>query len=107
MTWSLYKDTGRPFEEWEKNMVAWFIDEDASTTYMPNKIKFLHDGEHEVYMSGAAGECKFPTKVRVVNGEWEEDAELKILAMTRAYYHGEYIEMFYRRHGKIYVVMGS
>lgn len=103
MTWSLFKDTGRPFEEWEKNMVAWFIDEDASTTYMPNKIRFLHDGEHDVYFQGP----EISTKVRVVNGEWEEDAELKILALTRAYYHGEYIEMFYRRHGKIYVVMGS
>lgn len=103
MTWSLFKDTGRPFEEWEKNMVAWFIDEDASTTYMPNKIRFLHDGEHDVYFQGP----EISTKVRVVGGEWEEDAELKILALTRAYYHGEYIEMFYRRHGKIYVVMGS
>jgi len=103
MTWSLYKDTNRPYEQWEKNMVAWFIDEDASTTYMPNKIKFLHDGEHDVHFDGA----KFPARVRVVNGNWEEDAELKILAMTRAYYHGEYIEMFYKRDGKIYVTMGS
>lgn len=103
MTWSLYKDTGRDYKEWEPNYAAWFVCEDTNTSMITNKIKFLHDGPHEIYFQGA----KFPVEISVVNGQWEAQAEEKILAMTFAYYHGTFIEGFYRKDGKLYVIMGS
>ena len=101
MTWSIFKDSTRPYKEWEPCYTAWFIDEDMDTNYFPNKIKFLHDGYVDVYFEGNYVTCK------VVGGEWARETERQILGMVSLTYHGTFIERFYRAGGKIHVVMGS
>lgn len=102
MTWSIYKDSTRPYKDWERCYTAWFVDEDIETNHYPNKIKFLHDGYVDIHFGDyGVVTCK------VTAGCWDHGTEQKIVEMTRRTYHGECIEGFYRTAGKIYVTMGS
>lgn len=101
MTWSIFKDSTRPYKEWECCYTAWFVDEDIETNHYPNKIKFLHDGYVDVYFNGDVVTCK------VEGGEWVRETERQILDLVSRTYHGTFIEGFYRTAGKINVIMGS
>jgi len=100
MTWSIFKDSSVPFEQWQPCRVAWYIDQD-STGHHATRVRFLHDGPVRVYFWRDWVECS------VVNGEWAGDTEERILSMTRRRYHGEFIEAFVKENGNIQVIMGS
>jgi hypothetical protein len=101
MTWSIFKDSSKNYNDWECCYTAWFVDYDSKTDHFPNKIRFFHDGYVDVHFDGNYVTCK------VSGGEWERETESKILRMVAETYHGEYIEGFERRKGKIHVVIGS
>jgi hypothetical protein len=104
MTWSIFKDiTNIVQDEMVPCYTAWFIDQDMETNHSPNRVKFLHDGEVDVYYDsdGLRVTCT------VENGQWAADTERKILKMVSETYWGTFIEGFYRKNGKIYVTMGS
>ena len=101
MTWSIYKDTSHPSDDMIECYTAWFIDQDMDTNHFPNKIKFMHDGEVDVYYYNEVVTCT------VENGQWAADTEQKILRMVSDSYWGTFIEGFYKKNGKIYVSMGS
>lgn len=102
MTWSIYKDTtGRSVRDWEECHTAWFVDQDIITNHYPNRIKFLHDGYHEVYFDSNMITC------RVVDGRWAPETHRDILEMVGKTYWGEFIEGFERRDGKLHVLIGS
>ena len=102
MTWSMYKDSSLPCEQWEENRCALFIDKDSDTPYFPNKIKMLSDGMHSVFFNGQ--QCS----VEVKNGMFTDDAENSIFNAVEADgYWGTFIEGFFRKNGKIHVTIGS
>lgn len=101
MAWSIYKDTAGDVANWQECHTAWFVDHDVDTNYFPNKIKFLHDGEVDVYYGTDYVTCK------VEGGQWASDTERKILDMVSKTYWGVYVEGFARRQGTIEVIMGS
>jgi hypothetical protein len=98
MTWSIYKDNTVPFVPC---YTAWYVDYDIDTNHFPNKIKFMHDGEVDVYFERVVVTCT------VENGQWAADTERKILRTVSKTYWGTFIEGFYKKNGKIYVTMGS
>lgn len=107
MVWSIFKDTSSDnADEWQPNYAAWYYDHDIDTSFPPNRIKFLHDGLHEVnYKYGVE---TFTNIIQVANGMFEVDTEDRILMMVdKAGYWGKYIEMFYKKNGKIFVAIGS
>ena len=102
MTWSIYKDTsGKGVGQWEPCHVAWFVDYDVETNHTPNQIKFLHDGYHHVWFDKDWITCK------VVDGRWAPETHRDILDMVFKTYHGEFVEGFYKKNGKLFVTMGS
>jgi hypothetical protein len=101
MAWSIYKDSSRSYKDWECCYTAWYVDHDVDTNHFPNKIKFMHDGYVDVYFDGNHVTCK------VEGGEWGRETERQIVGMVSRTYHGEFIEGFEKRDGKINVIMGS
>lgn len=101
MTWSIFKDSSRPYKDWECCYTAWYVDHDVETSHFPNKIKFFHDGYVDVYFDGNH------TTVKVEGGEWARDTEHKLLQLVAKTYHGQFIEGFEKRNGRIAVIMGS
>lgn len=101
MTWSIYKNSSLSYDQWESNYVAWFIDHDMDTNHFPNKVKFLHDGWYDVYFGKDYATCK------VTGGQWDPDTEQRILKVVSRTYHGDFIEGFERRNGRIEVIIGS
>jgi hypothetical protein len=107
MVWSIYKDTSsNNVDEWQPNYSAWYYDYDVDTNFSPNRVRFLHDGEHEVWYE--FNHKPYSTIVNVVNGMFDIHAEYNILNLIKeSGYWGVYIEMFYKKNGKLYVGMGS
>ena len=103
MTWSIYKDITKADNEMVPCYSAYFIDQDMDTNHFPNRVKFMHDGEVDVYYD-SDGDVVTCT---VENGQWAADTEQKILRMVSESYWGTFIEGFYKKNGKIYVTMGS
>lgn len=102
MVWSIYKNTeGRAVKDWEECHVAWYVDYDMDTNHFPNRVRFLHDGFHEVYFDGNSITCK------VVDGRWAPETHRDILNMVEKSYWGMYIEGFELRRGKLVVLVGS
>lgn len=102
MVWSIYKDSSINVDAWEPCYTAWFTDYDMDTNHAPLRVKFLHAGEHDVWYDGNK------TTIAVdKNGLWESNAEKLILKMTHKTYHGDFVEGFYKRDGKIHVSIGS
>ena len=102
MTWSIYKDTSsNSVDDWQSCYTAWFVDYDVDTNHFPNKIKFLHDGEVDVYYGTDFVTC------RVESGQWAPLTERKILDMVSKTYWGTFIEGFSKKNGRIEVSMGS
>lgn len=101
MAWSIYKNSSYSFNEWERCYTAWFVDYDMDTKHFPNKVKFLHDGWYDVYFDNDYVTCK------VTNGEWDRDVHDKIITMVHRTYHGDFIEGFEKRDGRINVLIGS
>ena len=102
MTWSIYKDTEGPVEQWEENYAAMYIDYDVDTNHFPNKIKFLRDGMHHIWFGNQW------TAVRVVNGQFAPTAHDQLLAIiAKDGYWGTFIEGFSKENGKLVVVVGS
>jgi len=107
MVWSIYKDTSsNNADEWQPNYSAWYYDYDVETNFSPNRVRFLHDGQHEVnYMFNHK---QYTTTVNVVNGMFEDGTEQRILDLIKqSGYWGIYIEMFTKKNGKLFVEMGS
>lgn len=101
MVWSIYKDSSKDYNDWERNYAAFYVDYDMDTNHFPNRIKFLHDGFVEVHFDHNS------VTLEVINGQWAFGTERKILDMTEKSYWGVYIEGFEKRDGKIRVIMGS
>jgi hypothetical protein len=101
MTWSIYKNTERDVKDWEPCYAAFYIDHDMETNHYPNRIKFLHDGYVDVYFDGDFVTCK------VTDGRWDSQTERQIIGLVSKTYWGDFVEGFYKRDGKIHVVMGS
>ena len=101
MAWSMYKNSEGPFETWEPNYVAWYVNKDMDTNHYPNRIKFLHDGPVEVHFDNNSVTCT------VIDGKWAPDTERKICDMVAKTYWGIYIEGFAMIEGKLNVLMGS
>lgn len=101
MVWSIYKDSSKDYNDWERNYAAFYVDDDMVTNHFPNRIKFLHDGIHTVHFDHNFVELE------VINGQWAAGSESKILNMTEKTYWGPYVEGFEKREGKLYVIMGS
>lgn len=101
MTWSIYKNSSLPHNEWQPCYTAWFMDQDVKTSHAMNKVKFLHDGWYPVYFGKDYVTCQ------VQDGQWARDTERKILDMVSNYYHGDYIEGFEKIDGRLEVIIGS
>ena len=102
MTWSIYKDTSsNSVDDWQECYTAWFVDYDVDTNHFRNQIKFLHDGNVDVYYGTDFVTC------RVGGGQWASDTEQKILDMVSKTYGGVFVEGFARRQGMIKVSVGS
>jgi len=103
MTWSIYKDSSLPIEQWEESHCAWFIDKDMLTNHYPNRIKFFSDGQHTINFDGHS--CTIEVKDSLFV---QPSTQKEILKMVwKAGYWGDYIEGFYRVSGKYYVIIGS
>lgn len=104
MQWSIYKNSSLDYSEWQECHVAWFVDEDLENASPINCVKFFHDGFYPIYFG------KYWTQVEVKDGKFVDIENLKAnigKIVAQDGYWGTYIERFYKKDGKINVVIGS
>lgn len=104
MIWSIFKNSSLPYERWEECHVAWFVDEDLENASPMNCVKFLHDGFYPIYY----GDNWIQAQVK--DGKFVDIEALKAdigKIVEMAGYWGQYIERFYKKDGKINVIIGS